>query len=89
MLHDTFHGVNHFGLIVEDMNSIVKEFNKQGVRYSVGEVVDERVRIYCFDKNGFEFELIEYYTDDIKARFKFYEHEDAKAGIEEVLKACE
>ena len=83
---NTFHGVNHFGLIVEDMKSIVKSFNEKGIKYSVAEAVDERIRVYCFDQHGFDYELIEYKTDDIIARFKYYEDVDARAGVAQFLK---
>ncbi|MCJ8314357.1 MAG: hypothetical protein HRU38_12105 [Saccharospirillaceae bacterium] len=82
---NTFHGVNHFGLIVEGMKSIIKSFNEKGIKYSVAEAIDERVRVYCFDQHGFEYELIEYKTDDVETRFKYYNDVDGKAGVKQFL----
>ncbi|BCE03770.1 hypothetical protein [Marinicellulosiphila megalodicopiae] len=80
-----FHGVNHVGLICHDIKAVIKKFEKNKIRYSIAEVVPERIRMYCFDKNGLDFEIVQYLTDDMMARYKYYNDADAKKGIANFL----
>ncbi len=65
-------GVNHLGLVVEDMDRIVNDLDAAGFRKGIpGEDIESRRRRYYFDDNGFEWELVEYLTEDPALRNQY------------------
>lgn len=64
--HTTYRniGINHLGLVVEDLSAVEQRLREKGYRQGMI-TPDEsfRKRIYYFDLAGFEWELIEYFSD--------------------------
>ena len=66
-------GVNHLALIVSDLDKIEQQLIAAGYQKSIDTPQEKyRKRIYYFDNDGFEWELIEYYSDSLSERY-FYE----------------
>lgn len=58
-------GVNHIGIVVDDVDAVVARLRDAGYRQStVMEVTPWRKRYYFFDADDQEWEFIEYLTDD-------------------------
>ncbi|WP_261815651.1 VOC family protein [Vibrio gallicus] len=68
------YGVNHLALTVSDIDGICAALLKREYIRN-GELSDEitRKRVYFFDKAGFEWELVEYLTQDPKQRYRYDE----------------
>ncbi|WP_428772960.1 VOC family protein [Vibrio sp.] len=62
-------GINHIGIVVEDVSEIEQRLLKQGYRQNP-QGADEtfRRRIYFFDSDGIEWEFIQYFSDDANER---------------------
>ncbi|MGL6259950.1 VOC family protein [Vibrio sp. WXL103] len=65
-------GVNHLALIVSDVEGIKERLLERGYRMN-GEIADEisRKRVYFWDSAGFEWELVEYFTQEPKQRYRY------------------
>lgn len=58
-------GVNHIGVVVEDVESVIARLLSAGYRQSSGtEVTPWRKRYYFLDDDDLEWEFIEYMSDD-------------------------
>lgn len=65
-------GVNHLALIVSDLNKIEKNLIAAGYKKSIDTPVEKfRKRIYYYDNEGFEWELIEYLSDEPAERYLY------------------
>ena len=59
-------GINHLGFVVEDMDGLIDRMALEGYKptdLSALEGHPHRKRAYFFDKNGFEWEFVEYLSD--------------------------
>lgn len=62
-------GYNHVGFSVADANALRDRMLRAGYREGfVAESHPHRRRVYILDKNGMEFEFIQYYSDDFSQR---------------------
>ncbi|MDF1663661.1 MAG: VOC family protein [Planctomycetota bacterium] len=62
-------GVNHFGFVTEDLNALIKRLTDAG--YQQQDLHAEgpyRRRAYFLDPTGFEWEFVEYLTEDPKLK---------------------
>lgn len=67
-------GINHLGLIVDNVDHIKSTLVEAGFRENgASENEPLRKRLYFFDHAGFEWELIEYGTDDPNLRYQYDE----------------
>ncbi len=60
-------GVNHLGYAVDDVDSIKNRLQEAG--YEEGMVPEPhpyRKRVYFYDRTGFEWEFVQYFSDDPK-----------------------
>lgn len=58
-------GVNHLGLVVDDLEQVVRRLEENGYRKGIdGEENPHRKRAYYYDSANFEWELVQYLTDD-------------------------
>jgi len=66
------YGVNHLALVVEDLNAVVERLEHKAYQQSL-DVPNEtyRRRKYYYDRAGFEWELIEYLSDDPTEKFLY------------------
>lgn len=65
-------GVNHFGLEVTALEAKMQQLETAG--YATSYPLQQepgRVRAYYYDRAGFEWELIEYSTDDPTTRYRY------------------
>jgi len=63
-------GINHLGLVVEDLPAVVRRLADSGYREGIeGEENAYRKRAYYYDSAGFEWELVEYLSDDPEERY--------------------
>ena len=53
-------GVNHFGLVVESLDVMAQRLAKLGVRTTPEQDYEPGRRVYFFDPDGVEVELVEY-----------------------------
>ncbi|WP_094752238.1 VOC family protein [Psychromonas sp. CD1] len=66
------YGVNHIAIIVSDLLKVEKDLVKYGYKRSIETPVEKyRKRLYFFDNFGFEWELIEYSTQDPTEKFLY------------------
>ncbi|MGR5259817.1 VOC family protein [Vibrio astriarenae] len=65
-------GINHLALVVTDVEQIKQNLLDKGYRMN-GQIADEtsRKRVYFWDNAGFEWELVEYFTNDPKQRYRY------------------
>lgn len=57
-------GINHIGLVVDDVHSIIERLNEAGYQQNeIGNAHPFRRRAYYFDPNGVEWEFIEYLSE--------------------------
>lgn len=65
-VHDMYRiGVNHLGVVVKDIEAVAARLRTAGYEeLSPGEAHPHRARAYFLDGAGFEWELIEYFSDD-------------------------
>jgi catechol 2,3-dioxygenase-like lactoylglutathione lyase family enzyme len=66
------YGVNHFGLVVQNVAEVKERLLAAGYREGF-KVVDHpyRKRLYFHDSDGFEWEFVEYLTDDPSKRNEY------------------
>ncbi len=55
-------GFNHFGVIVDDLDAALERVKDLEAPHEVPEAYDPGRRVYCFDPDGHEIELVEYAT---------------------------
>ncbi|AUP77676.1 VOC family protein [Flavivirga eckloniae] len=53
-------GVNHFAFVVDNLSEYRKKLNKLNINIHIDEDYDPGLRIYFYDPNGVEIELVEY-----------------------------
>ena len=64
-----WHGVNHLGFEVDDAESVKRRLEAKGYREGfVAGPHPYRKRIYFLDRDGNEWEFVEYFTDDAAKR---------------------
>lgn len=66
------YGINHIGFVVEDVDAVAGRLLQAG--YTEGYRAERhpaRIRRYFEDKAGFEWELVQYLTEDPAARFDY------------------
>ena len=66
-LQDTYvdFGINHLAWVVADIEAVEQRLIQNKYRQGIpGEHSEYRKRIYYFDTSGFEWEIIQYFTDD-------------------------
>ena len=64
-----WHGVNHLGFEVDDAESVKRRLEAKGYREGfVAGPHPYRKRIYFLDREGNEWEFVEYFTDDVAKR---------------------
>lgn len=67
------YGVNHIAIVVDNLVEVEKELLKNGYKRSIETPTEKyRNRLYFFDKFGFEWELIEYLSEDVDDKY-YYE----------------
>lgn len=65
-------GVNHIGLVVEDVDATSNRLKAAGYAEThVEERNDHRIRRYFLDSAGMEWELVQYLTDDPSKQFAY------------------
>lgn len=66
-------GVNHFGFVTDDLNKLTQRLTEAGYEqvdlYAEGPY---RRRAYFLDPTGFEWEFVEYLTDDPKLKNDYF-----------------
>lgn len=66
------YGVNHIALIVSNIREIEKQLIAGGYKPSIATPEEKfRKRIYYFDSAGFEWELVEYGSDDPSEKYLY------------------
>ena len=66
------YGINHLGLIVEDMDAAKARLEAKGYREGhIPEVTPARIQWYFYDSAGMEWELVEYLSDDPAERYSY------------------
>ena len=59
------HGVNHLAWVVDDLQTVVDRLESRGYRRGIeGAAHPHRKRAYFYDAAGFEWEFVEYHSDD-------------------------
>ncbi|TDR18465.1 VOC family protein [Marinicella litoralis] len=65
-------GLAHFGLVCNDVKSIIDRLNQAGYAERVAYSCDEyRANVYFIDPNGFEVEFVQYMSDQPKQRNQY------------------
>lgn len=59
-------GFNHLAFVVEDVGSLAKRLRATGYEEKplFEEKIEARHRVYFIDGNGFEFEFVQYFTEE-------------------------
>ena len=66
------YGFNHIGLVVNDIETIEKKLIKKGYPKGIDTPKEQfRKRIYYYDKAGFEWELVEYFSEKTDDKFLY------------------
>ncbi|NVK21188.1 MAG: VOC family protein [Kangiellaceae bacterium] len=66
------YGANHISLAVEDLDKIEEQLIKAGYKRSIDAPNEKfRKRLYFFDSTGFEWELVEYFSNDPDEMFLY------------------
>ena len=66
------YGVNHIAIVVDDLSRVESNLVKYGYKRSIETPVEKhRKRLYFFDNFGFEWELIEYSSEDPDEKFLY------------------
>lgn len=66
------YGVNHISLIVEDIEKVEGVLLKAGYKRGIATPIEQhRKRLYFIDSFGFEWELVEYSSDDPSEKFLY------------------
>ncbi len=65
-------GVNHIGLVIEDAARVEKKLLAKGYKPN-GPMLAEphRKRLYFYDRAGFEWELVEYLSDNFDEKYHY------------------
>lgn len=65
-------GVNHLALSVADIEKSIRDLVRLGYQRN-GDLSDEvsRKRVYFYDRAGFEWELVQYLSDDPKQMYRY------------------
>jgi catechol 2,3-dioxygenase-like lactoylglutathione lyase family enzyme len=65
-------GFNHIGLIVHNIDDIEKQLNEAGYQKGIDTPKEKfRKRAYYYDNAGFEWELVEYLSENIEDKFLY------------------
>ncbi len=65
-------GVNHIALIVSNLDKIEQQLMREGYQKSIDTPIEKyRKRLYYYDTEGFEWELIEYFSDKPSERYLY------------------
>ena len=65
-------GINHLGIVVENVEELGKKLELAGYKRSYETVIHKfRRREYFFDKDGNDFEFIEYFSDKAEERNEY------------------
>ncbi len=68
----TNYGINHIGLVVDDLAQIEQQLNKDHYKRGIEPPKESfRKRAYYFDQAGFEWELIEYASNDPEKKYRY------------------
>jgi hypothetical protein len=66
------YGFNHIGLVVNNIDEIEKKLIRSGYNKGIDTPLEKfRKRIYYYDNAGFEWELVEYLSDNMEDRFLY------------------
>lgn len=66
------YGVNHIAIVVDDLLRVESDLVKYGYKRSIDTPVEKhRKRLYFFDNFGFEWELVEYSSQDPAEMFLY------------------
>ena len=66
------YGVNHIAIVVDDLLKVESDLVEHGYKRSIDTPIEKhRKRLYFFDNFGFEWELIEYSTQDPSEKFLY------------------
>jgi catechol 2,3-dioxygenase-like lactoylglutathione lyase family enzyme len=65
-------GVNHLGFVVDDAEAVKRRLLAKGYREGfISEPHPHRKRIYLHDRDGNEWEFVEYLSDDVEERNEY------------------
>ncbi len=67
-------GINHLGFVTDNLDELLERMEEAGYKPSDASVLDGhpfRRRAYLFDKNGFEWEFVEYLSDRPEERNEY------------------
>lgn len=66
------YGFNHIGLIVNHIDDIEKKLIEAGYSKGIDTPIEKfRKRIYYYDNAGFEWELVEYLSENTEEKFLY------------------
>jgi len=66
------YGYNHIGLVVTNIKNIQNKLNDAGYKKGIDTPKEKfRKRIYYYDDAGFEWELVEYFSDKTNEKFLY------------------
>ncbi|PKH03144.1 glyoxalase [Psychromonas sp. MB-3u-54] len=66
------YGVNHIAIVVDDLLKVESDLVKYGYKRSIETPMEKhRNRLYFFDGFGFEWELIEYSSENFSEKFLY------------------
>ena len=66
------YGFNHIGLVVHNIDDIEKQLNEAGYQKGMDTPIEKfRKRIYYYDNAGFEWELVEYLSENTEDKFLY------------------
>lgn len=60
-------GINHLGFVIDDVDGLVSRMSEAGYQLTAASAMEGhpyRKRAYFLDKNGFEWEFVEYLSND-------------------------
>lgn len=63
------YGVNHLAWVVDDLDAVVNRLETKGYEKGIGVALEQyRKRAYFYDAAGFEWEMVEYLSNDAQER---------------------
>lgn len=66
------YGMNHVALVVSNVEEVEQRLIANGYKKGIDTPVEKyRKRIYYYDKAGFEWEMVEYLSDEASERFLY------------------
>ena len=66
------YGYNHIGLVVNNIDDIENQLKEAGYQKGINTPKEQfRKRAYYYDKSGFEWELVEYLSENIEDKFLY------------------